>query len=602
MDERVVNQPVDAAVAPSPVVVDEGARRTGPPWHRRWELLLVIAIVLAAHLPRLSAVPICGEESRWATAARGMLESGDWIVPRQQGQVFPDRPPLGMWPIAALGALRGEVDAVAIRLPSVVAVALSAVAVFAYGSMFLSRLGAALAALLYPTMGQVLQLGSLGESDAQFALYVSASLLVWHAGYVKGFSATWVWAAGYALAAAGALVKGLQAPVYFVAATSAWLVLQRDWRYLFSWRHGVGFLAFAAVLGAWQIPYILATDLATAASMWTSGPAKRFVLDGLLGHVASYPLETFVCLLPWSPLLGMYASRRWRSSLAIERPHVGFLATACLVCYPTLWLAADARGRYFMCLYPCIALLVAVVVDRLVQCRNALPQDRFWRRYNWAMAAVVLLSGLAVVLASTGRFPRLLEVAQPAAAAAVFGTVAVAVAAVLFCSAYRTSAASVTAAMGALILFLVFGSKLVVTNATIAGANDLAESVVRVKERLPADCRLVSFTATNHRFDHHYGQAIEELPWPNSAADVPADVEYFCFVRRPGDTPQRRLAGRVWDQYTTSGTLPFAWEEVATVSMARTKDEEISAAVVVGRVVRRRGRLVAGETPAVTQR
>ena len=34
------------------------------------------------------------------------------------GQVFPERPPLNSWAMAALGMLRGKVDLVAIRLPS----------------------------------------------------------------------------------------------------------------------------------------------------------------------------------------------------------------------------------------------------------------------------------------------------------------------------------------------------------------------------------------------------------------------------------------------------------------------------------------------------
>src|SRR6266487_2116110 len=56
---------------------------------------------------RLSVLPIVGEETRWATGAREMLATGDWIVPRQQGYVFSERPPMTMWMMAAVGWLRG---------------------------------------------------------------------------------------------------------------------------------------------------------------------------------------------------------------------------------------------------------------------------------------------------------------------------------------------------------------------------------------------------------------------------------------------------------------------------------------------------------------
>ena len=64
-------------------------------WLGQWEIGALVALVVAAYFTRLAEVPICGEESRWATAAREMIASGDWIVPRQQTSVFPERPPLG---------------------------------------------------------------------------------------------------------------------------------------------------------------------------------------------------------------------------------------------------------------------------------------------------------------------------------------------------------------------------------------------------------------------------------------------------------------------------------------------------------------------------
>ena len=561
------------------------------PWYRRAELLLLIAVVLAIYLPRLTAIPVCGEESRWATVARGMLESGDWLVPRQQGQVFPDRPPLGIWPIAAIGSLRGEIDAVAIRLPSVVAITLTSVLIFAYGSLFLSRAATLLTALLYPTMGQVLQLGGLGESDAQFTFYIASSLLLWHMIYTFGRrpigrSIWMLWPTGYALAAAGALVKGMQAPVYFAAVTFVFLALRRDWKTLLSWQHAAGIGVFFAILGAWQIPYILATDLPTGLAMWTNGPTKRFMLKGLLEHLATYPLETFACLLPWSPLLLFFLHRAFRGQLETQRPYMTFLLTATLVCYPSLWFAATARGRYFMPLYPCVALLIGVVVHRLLQAAPNVEINIPWRRYATAMAIIPPLAGFAIALAATDNFPRLAPATQPLLITVCFSIVAALVCATLCYSVWDPSTRSITASIVSLMLLLAVGMKVVVTNVNVNEANDLSVPVAAIKQQLPADGRLVSFTAVNHRFDHYYGGAIEELPWPDSLAEVPAGVEYFCFDRNPGDTPERRTAGRFWNEYTTSGTLPFYWEEIATVSMARRKNDDSQAVVIVGRIVR----------------
>ena len=109
--------------------------------------------------------------------AQEMLDSGDWIVPRQQGAPFPDRPPLNSWAIIAASKLTGQLDLSAIRLPSVLATLLTTVLIYVYGRNFLSRIGAFGSAAAYCTMAQVLQLGRMAESDALLTLCVSASFV-----------------------------------------------------------------------------------------------------------------------------------------------------------------------------------------------------------------------------------------------------------------------------------------------------------------------------------------------------------------------------------------------------------------------------------------
>lgn len=209
-------------------------------WWREWEVAALGILVLATYFTRLSAAPVCGEESRWATSAREMIASGDWVVPRQQGTIFPERPPLGSWAMAVVGLARGQVDLVAIRLPSAVATLLLTWLIYWYARTWISRLGSLCAAAMYATFAQVLVLGRFGESEALFTLFTAAALLVWHAGYLRAWPIALTWSAGYSLAALAALVKGPQAPVYFVSACCGYLLLKRDWRWLIGPGHLVG--------------------------------------------------------------------------------------------------------------------------------------------------------------------------------------------------------------------------------------------------------------------------------------------------------------------------------------------------------------------------
>ncbi len=369
------------------------------PW-REWELWTVALLVGLIYCGRLTTVPICGEESRWANVAREMIASGDWIVPRQQGQVFAERPPLGSWAMAMVGLLRGQVDAVAVRLPSALATTALAMVIYLYGRIFLARRGALAAALAYGTFGQVLQIGRLGESEALFSFLLASALLAWHAGYVRGWTPALIWGLGYTLTALAALVKGPQAPVYFVAVTGAFLVWRRQSRWLLAWQHALGVAIFAGLIAAWQVPFWLATDGKTVVDVWSGLARDRFSFGGLFKHLVSYPLETFGCLLPWSALLVALADPRFRRTLGAYRELLTFLLTALVVTYPTVWLSAGARGRYYMPLYPCFALLVGMVIERCTAADAAAPMRRGWQWYLGVIGSVAAAIGVAVAVAA----------------------------------------------------------------------------------------------------------------------------------------------------------------------------------------------------------
>ncbi len=190
---------------------------------REPELWLLVLVAAGTYLTRLDALPIRGEEPRRARVAYEMLTTGDWIVPRQQGDIYLSRPPLANWLIAGAGYFRQEIDSVAVRLPSALATVLTSILIYAYCRAWLTRLGAFAAGVAFSTTAMVIELGRLGETEAVFTLLVSASLLLWHWGYERGWSPAATWCLGYALAALAGLTKGPQGPVYFVAPAIVYL-------------------------------------------------------------------------------------------------------------------------------------------------------------------------------------------------------------------------------------------------------------------------------------------------------------------------------------------------------------------------------------------
>ncbi len=367
------------------------------PWWREIQVLWLLVLVSGVYFTRMGDLNLHGEETRRAQVAAEMLWSGDWLIPHQQGKIYLSRPPLGSWAIAAVAELRGTLDAVTVRLPTILATLLTTLLIYAYARNFLSRTGAFLAAVAYPSMAQVLQLGRLAESEGLFTLLISASLLIWHWGYLRKWPAHWMWVAGYVLSALAGLTKGPQGLAYFVGPVWFYLiVLERRWRELLRPAHVVGMMAGLVTIALWQVPYMLATSWDAGFSVWFTQASNRFAYPSFwrtARHFVQFPLEILACTLPWSLALAQLFNRNfWRAVQSI-RAEVLFLLTALLVTFPTVWFAPFARGRYFMPLYPLIGILCGIVLDRCAFAEERTWLNRGWRNFLLTYAAVAVVGG-----------------------------------------------------------------------------------------------------------------------------------------------------------------------------------------------------------------
>ncbi len=545
-------------------------------WIRRlpeWELLALAIITAAIYGSRLTALPIRGEETRRAEVAREILDTGDWIVPRQQGQPFLSRPPLGSYPIAVIESVMGRGSLVAVRLPSVIATWLTTLLIYGYSRRFLSRLGALAAGLVFATMGMVLQLGRLAETDAIFTLFVAGSLLLWHAGFSRSmvgrWQRTWPWLGGYFLAGLGALTKGPQAPAYFLGACIVYLAWRREWRELFSWRHLAGIATFVATVAAWQVPFLLATNWQSVREIWTADVGLRFEDAGwirLALHVAIYPLSILICMLPWSPLLFAYFFRCFRVRIKEAQPMVMFLAIALAVAFPTCWLVPGARERYFMPLFPCLAPLVGLVIQRALAADAAGAMRIGWMLYVGGAAAAILFAGVAVAGASWIDGLAIEELAQPGGFAALYLLVAAAIFAAMLWRGSLTALARGYVFVLGLAAFAGLSHVGVVVGSMAKASEEAAPAMADLKQKLPKNVRLISFGLIETLFTYYYGEPIEARQWPPTEADLSGSSGYFCFT---------------WDRDYLP-PLPFAWHEIGEVSCDRFKHPGPTKRVIVG--------------------
>ena len=538
-------------------------------WWREAEFALLLLLVSGIYFSRMTEPSIRGEESRRGRIAWEMIESGDWIVPRVQGEPLLSRPPLQNWAIAVVGLLRGQVDVMAVRLPSVLATLFTAMLLYGYARTFLSPFGALAAGLSYPTMGHVLELGRLGETEALFTCLVCASLLVWHWNYLKGRPAVRTWTAAYFFVGLATLAKGPQAPVYFSSAVGLYLLLTRQWRYALSWSHLAGIALFALIVGAWQVPCYLDLGWSGVAQLYYSDVALRFVdtrWTTFARHLVTFPLEIVgACLLPWSFLLLAFVRREFRNSVGNARPQVLFALIAIGSAFPSVWIAPSAVPRYFMPLYPCFALLAGLVADRCLTAAPGAKWQNVWSIY-WAILALVMSLGGVGVLALSWSDPTSLA-AQRLPFAWVYAVTCMACGGVAFWASQAATAARGRCAVSVLSVFLGLSCSGLVVNSQIRKSENAGLAVQNFKLQLPGDQALVSFGPVHHLFLFHYGRPVECTPWPATEAGVDPDLTYFCFG----------------GEQTLTQPIPFPWEVVGVISCDRYVRPEPEQKVVIGR-------------------
>jgi 4-amino-4-deoxy-L-arabinose transferase-like glycosyltransferase len=345
-------------------------------------LALLLATLGALVSPRLSAPPLERAEVYFADAARSMVESGDWLIPRYEGRPFFDKPILTYWAMAASMKAFGASPAAA-RLVPLVAALLVVLATAWLGTLLFDRRSALAGGIVLATTIAFLSFARVAMSDMLLALFTTLAVAL-------GVRAYRSFGAGLTLVLLGA-VLGLgfatKGPIALVVPGLAFVLL------VFQQRErpipcGLGALALA--LAAFTV-----VGLGWFALVYRrlgSEPLVFFFFRENLERLAGesfdvgrpfwfYPPAYLAEGLPWSVFLPIALWRLLRSHEDEERRASRLLAGwAALVLVP-LSLSRGKIDYYLLPLYPALSLLVGRYFA-------IVP----WRRLDvvWARVALVL--------------------------------------------------------------------------------------------------------------------------------------------------------------------------------------------------------------------
>jgi len=347
----------------------------GDRWsHSPLAILCIAATTLALALFHTRALPLIDrDEGRYAEAAREMLASGDWLVPRLFGVAYLEKPPLFYWLTAAAYRIAG-IDELGARLVSALAAAAGVLAIGLLGRRCFGPRAGLLGATVLATSGLYFVLARVAITDMLFSVLIGTALTSFFlaASERRSFLPFWL------LAAAATLTKGPVAPVLCGLTALAYLASAGRLGILRSGRFWLGLPAFLAIVLTWfalvevRHPGFLGFYVYKEHMLRVAGDEHRQPLYW-------YAPWLLLGLLPWTPAciaaLPAIRARVREASAAGDAARFAFAWVTVVFVFFSV-----PRGKlapYILPLFPPLALLLGDALDRWLDGRvtiRAMPR------------------------------------------------------------------------------------------------------------------------------------------------------------------------------------------------------------------------------------
>lgn len=336
------------------VMTGDGSRGGG--WGEL--VLLVSASVLLLFFDFGARILSTNDEARFPMLARDILARGDWLLPRLDGSIYLNKPPLHAWLIALASWPTGQVTQWSAVLPSLLGAVGIAVATYWIGRRLFGPAAGVVAGMIVVTTHGVFTLARVPMPDVTLCAALTAAMAAFVAAEFDGRRAALV--AFYGLVGVAFWTKG-PAGLLPLAVVLLYTLVTHGWS-------GPGRLAS---------PPGLVLLVLFLAPWWLLGAAsggERFLRDVLIQdwllwyvptaakgwRVVTEPVgQALGILLPWSLVLPLAVWSGLRAADPERARRLRFLLVWTGVVFALVSISLQQRMRYYLPLCPPTALLIA---------------------------------------------------------------------------------------------------------------------------------------------------------------------------------------------------------------------------------------------------
>jgi 4-amino-4-deoxy-L-arabinose transferase-like glycosyltransferase len=308
---------------------------------------------------------------RYAEVAKEMIQSGDWVVPRFNGEIYLHKPPLLFWLIALPSEIYGSVTPFLARLPSAFFAWIGGIVVYLWGRKIWgnSRSGLISSGVLLSSYIYFRQ-GRIARTDMVFSVLILLSLYFFYlryqrgSVYLTGISFVFMGMAGITKGPVGLLLPFSVMTLFFLTRRQLRLLVRRDFL--------LGHFVMTLVLGSWLVPFLSHVGWDKALEVWQETKILTRRAPFYL-----YGYRIWIDFAPWSILLPSLLFYYWGKEKTRDEK---FLILWFFGLFSLLTLFPNRASKYLLSAFPALALLMG----------------GFWRNRSTTLFWVLFLCAITV--------------------------------------------------------------------------------------------------------------------------------------------------------------------------------------------------------------
>jgi len=345
-------------------------------------LFAVCAICVSSVFLRLDKGAMGNHEAYVAVTARQMLQSGEWVVPKFNGEVRLQKTPLCYWLVAGAEKITGSASEFVVRLPGALLAVLSAFAVFYFVSERLGFRTAVISTFVWSTTVCYIRYSHTARPEMTLCSFVAIAMLSFYSAIKTESRRKQIWfmlifwiSFALAMLAKGPAPLPLIAPALFL-----YFLFSRQWKLVPKLLPIAGTILFLLIVLPWPIAVV--KHLPNALEIWNrefisraegeyAAGSKPFYYYFKVIFVHFLPYSAFIPLAAFAPFYKIWEKRRD----AIWYHWLWFFGGIAVMS-----LCGGKRQHYILPVMPAMAVMAGIIIDDMIFVRKAY-EKKFVRNF-----------------------------------------------------------------------------------------------------------------------------------------------------------------------------------------------------------------------------